>query len=192
MKTIEERAILNLQYEKDFLGRNLSDNMVCRAYVRGAEEQKAIDDAKLLKLKSSWEKEAQINHDAEMHYKQGYHDAIEKAYKWIKANTEGGVHPQNAYGFPMQIVNVGEDYAYASFEGNEGDPWEFDDKDDQPRPILLSGTVLIDNGWDAHSYTSPHNLKIYYYVKDESENHLIWNSEVLSIWFDYDKKGKIA
>ena len=79
MKTIEERAILNLQYEKDFLGRNLSDNMVCRAYVAGATEQKAIDEAELLKLKSSWEKEAQINHDDEANYKQGYHDAIEKA-----------------------------------------------------------------------------------------------------------------
>ena len=43
MKTIEERAILNLQYEKDFLGRNLSDNMVCRAYVAGATEQRKID-----------------------------------------------------------------------------------------------------------------------------------------------------
>lgn len=41
--TIEERAELNLQYEKDFLGRDLSDDMVCRAYVRGAKEQKAID-----------------------------------------------------------------------------------------------------------------------------------------------------
>lgn len=43
MKGIEERAILNLQYEKDFLGRNLSDDMVCRAYIKGATEQKAID-----------------------------------------------------------------------------------------------------------------------------------------------------
>ena len=43
MKTIEERAELNLQYEKDFLGRDLSDDMICRAYVRDAEEQKAID-----------------------------------------------------------------------------------------------------------------------------------------------------
>ena len=34
------------------------------------------------------------------------------------------------HGFPMQITNVGDDYAYATFEGNEGDPWEFDDKDD--------------------------------------------------------------
>ena len=49
MKTIEERAILNLQYEKDFLGRDLSDDMVCRAYIAGAKEQKAIDE-KYIKL----------------------------------------------------------------------------------------------------------------------------------------------
>ena len=84
MKTIEERAALNLIYEKDFCGNSLSDNMVCRAYVRGAEEQKAIDEAKLLKLKSAWEKQAQINHDDEANYQQGYHDAIEKACEWLE------------------------------------------------------------------------------------------------------------
>ena len=47
--TIEERATLNLQYEKDFLGRNLSDDMVCRAYIKGAKEQKAIDEEVRLK-----------------------------------------------------------------------------------------------------------------------------------------------
>ena len=67
------------------------------------------------------------------------------------------------HGFKWQIICVGDDYAYATFEGNEADPWEFDDKDDQPEPILLSGIVLMDNGWDAHSYTSPHNLKKYYW-----------------------------
>lgn len=40
---IEERAKVNLQYERDFLGNNLSENMVCRAYVKGATEQ--IDKA---------------------------------------------------------------------------------------------------------------------------------------------------
>ena len=49
MKTIEERAELNLMYEKDFCGHSLSDDMVCRAYVRGAEEQKAIDKEAALK-----------------------------------------------------------------------------------------------------------------------------------------------
>ena len=51
------------------------------------------------------------------------------------------------HGFPMQITNVGEDYAYATFEGNEGDPWEFNDKDDQPEPIPLTAEILEKNGW---------------------------------------------
>ena len=53
----------------------------------------------------------------------------------------------NRNGFPMQITNVGEDYAYATWEGNEGDPWEFDDKDDQPEPITLTPEILEKNGF---------------------------------------------
>ena len=109
MKSIEERAALNLIYEKDFCGNSLSDNMVCRAYVRGAEEQKAIDDAKWLKLKSAWEKQAQINHDDEANYQQGYHDAIEKACNWLKERVQCGVHPQRAYGFAEEFRKAMED-----------------------------------------------------------------------------------
>lgn len=43
MNTIEERARQFLMYEQDFCGNHLSENMVCRAYIRGAKEQKAID-----------------------------------------------------------------------------------------------------------------------------------------------------
>ena len=43
METLKERAIQNLIYEQDFCGLSLSDNMVCRAYVKGATDQKAID-----------------------------------------------------------------------------------------------------------------------------------------------------
>ena len=53
----------------------------------------------------------------------------------------------NKHGFPMRITNVGEDYAYATWEGNEGDPWEFDDKDEQPEPIPLTPEILEKNGW---------------------------------------------
>ena len=49
----------------------------------------------------------------------------------------------------MQITNVGEDYAYATWEGNEADPWEFDDKDDQPQPIILTPEILEKNGWES-------------------------------------------
>ena len=109
MKSIEERAALNLMYEKDFCGNSLSDNMVCRAYVRGAEEQKAIDEAKLLKLKSAWEKEAQINHDDVANYKQGYHDAICKACEWLKERVQCGVHPQSPYGFAKEFRKAMEE-----------------------------------------------------------------------------------
>ena len=51
------------------------------------------------------------------------------------------------HGFPMRITTVGDDYAYATFEGNEGDPWEFDDKDDQPQPIPLTPEILEKIGW---------------------------------------------
>lgn len=51
------------------------------------------------------------------------------------------------HGFPMQITNVGDDYAYATFESNEGDPWEFDDKDDQPKPIPITPEILVKNGF---------------------------------------------
>ena len=49
--------------------------------------------------------------------------------------------------FPMQIEDAGDDYAYATWEGNEGDPWEFDDKDYQPQPIPITPEILVKNGW---------------------------------------------
>ena len=109
VSSIEERAALNLIYEKDFCGNSLSDNMICRAYVRGAEEQKAIDDAILLKLKSAWEKQAQINHDDELNYQQGYHDAIDKACNWLKERVQCGVHLQRAYGFAEEFRKAMEE-----------------------------------------------------------------------------------
>ena len=63
----------------------------------------------------------------------------------------------NKHGFPMQITNVGEDYAYATFEGNEGDPWEFNDKDDQPQPIPLTPEILEKNGWKETEYWHEYN-----------------------------------
>lgn len=60
MKTIEERAELNLMYEKDFCGHSLSDDMVCRAYVRGATEQKSIDKGAMLKCFTADELRAEL------------------------------------------------------------------------------------------------------------------------------------
>ena len=34
---------------------------------------------------------------------------IKKAFRWLKANTEGGVHPQNAYGFADRFLKAMEE-----------------------------------------------------------------------------------
>ena len=72
-------------------------------------------------------------------------------------------------GLPMQITNVGEDYAYATWEGNEGDHWEFDDKDDQPEPIPLTPEILEKNGWKRN--------KIYMDMKASDYINFSWTDK---------------
>ena len=84
--TIEEKARLNLQYEKDFLGHDLSEDMVCRAYIKGVSEQKAIDEEVRLKksddmTESEYEREVAF---ADWYHQNGkgtptFSDAIEWA-----------------------------------------------------------------------------------------------------------------
>ena len=66
----------------------------------------------------------------------------------------------SGHGLPMQITNVGEDYAYATWEGNEGDPWEFDDKDDQPEGIPLTKEILDANGFRYENENSGFRSRI--------------------------------
>ena len=69
MKTIDEKARLNLQYEKDFLGHDLSDDMVFRAYIKGATEQKVIDEEVRLKKSDSM---TQAEYDREVAFADWY------------------------------------------------------------------------------------------------------------------------
>ena len=114
MKTIEERAkeysdkhksIENSYFNKGY-NYNIAEKYDAEkfAYETGATDQKAIDDAELLKLKSAWEKQAQINHDDEANYQQGYHDAIEKACKWLKEHIYEYIAVGNTdFGKPYDI-----------------------------------------------------------------------------------------
>ena len=65
MKTIEERAIEYANKEWTFEIHYIANE----SYIAGAKEQKAIDDA-------------------EKHYKQGYHDAVERACDWLKKELQ--------------------------------------------------------------------------------------------------------
>ena len=83
MKTIAERAreFREIFNKSSAFVKSLAEV----AYKEGATKQRAIDNDKLRKLKSAWEKESKIN--AEENYKQGYHDAVEKACDWLKARN---------------------------------------------------------------------------------------------------------
>ena len=90
MKSIEERAWE--KYPEVIKHHNLAyidiNEEKRKMYIEIATQQKAIDDVILLKLKSAWEKQAQINHDDELNYQQGYHDAIEKACEWLEKELQ--------------------------------------------------------------------------------------------------------
>ena len=94
---------------------------------------------------------------------------------------------RSGHGLPMQITNVGDDYAYATFVGNEGEPWEFDDKDEQPQPIEITYELLEANGWKAlvkkYGTTTCDFGRIY----ESNGNYLKWYRYgiKLYIWFDY-------
>ena len=86
MKTIEERA---KDWGEYIAERTPYDVDVAKySYFAGAKDQKVIDDDELRKLKSSWEEEAQINHNDKSNYKQGYHDAVKKACDWLKKELQ--------------------------------------------------------------------------------------------------------
>lgn len=112
MKTIEERAELNLMYEKDFCGYSLSDDMVCRAYVRGAEEQKAIDDEATLKGFTTDELRAELKRRA----------AEEKAKKDSTLRCRMCKHwgEVSYWGFPTNYYYVSDSRSCRFFKTKNG------------------------------------------------------------------------
>lgn len=76
---------------------------------------------------------------------------------------------QDHNGFQLQIIGVDDDYAYATFEGNEGEPWEIDDKYDQPEGIPLTKEMLDANGFRYEKDHGPFYRSIlgsYYYMSE--------------------------
>ena len=98
---------------------------------------------------------------------------------------------RDGHGFPMQITNVGEDYAYATFEGLEGDPWEFDDKDCQPSPIEITTELLGANGWIVYDSRVLINIGSSISIKNEGNIHLEFKEGELSVWLDYENSDGV-
>lgn len=68
---------------------------------------------------------------------------------------------QDEHAFPMYVTAVGTDYVYADFEGNEGDVWEYQDRDFRDgtaQPVELTPDMLIANGFTREN--NKYNLTI--------------------------------
>ena len=93
----------------------------------------------------------------------------------------------DANGLPTRIINVGEGFAHV-----KSDPWEFDDKDEQPQPIEITYELLDSNGWVRENYYSvKHNHNVDYYVIEYGIYNLLWDNGTLSIFrndnsYNYD------
>ena len=92
-------------------------------------------------------------------------------------------------GFYWQITVVGDYYAYATFEGNEADPCEFDDKDDQPQPIPITPEILEKNDWYWGFTSDEKNFKSC--VMGAFEPHWVYDKGAgeISLYFDKDTDG---
>ena len=93
---------------------------------------------------------------------------------------------RDEHGFPMQITNVGDDYAYATFEGFD---WELDDEDCKPCAIEIIPELLKYNGWDVFTYEIGVATYTTYCSKKEAGNYLEWKRGTLSIWIDYEENS---
>lgn len=123
MKTIEERADAYVGHPEE-IDEFTSATIKRDAYIRGAKEQKAIDEEVRLKKSDSM---TQAEYDREVAFadwynKNGkgtptYSDAIEwarrklidKACEWLKENIDGGVHPSSTYGFVEKFKKAMEE-----------------------------------------------------------------------------------
>ena len=113
MKSIEERADAYVGHPEE-IDEFTSATIKRGAYIRGAKEQKTIDEEVRLKkcddmTESEYEREVAF---AEWYHQNGkgtptFSDAIEwarreligDACEWLKENINGGVHPSSTYGF---------------------------------------------------------------------------------------------
>ena len=89
--------------------------------------------------------------------------------------------------FPMQVKVVGEDYLYANFEGNEADPWEYDDKINVPNPIPITREFLEKNGfeWKESAYDHDFDFALLWLKEKRTYIQLRNFNKTIAIWFDY-------
>ena len=93
----------------------------------------------------------------------------------------------NSHDFPMQVTSVGDNWAYATFKGNEGDVWEYDDNDNIPVPIPITREILEKNGfeWKESAYDHDFDFALLWLKEKRTYIELRNFNKTIAIWFDY-------
>lgn len=93
--------------------------------------------------------------------------------------------------FPMRVVNIGEDYCYLDFDGNQGDVWEVKDKD--MMPIGIDAAILKKIGFRKVRKNFGYNYKTTipnYTISIEEDNIVrvmgvgFWHCKIYSKMFN--------
>ena len=94
------------------------------------------------------------------------------------------------YGYQLQSVFVGN--GYVSFEDDEGNLCQIDDKNNEPQPIEITIELLQNNGWWVKDGTYTSNDKTYLMETIVGNNRLDWKFGTLTIWLDYKNGNSVT
>ena len=94
------------------------------------------------------------------------------------------------YGYQLQSVFVGN--GYVSFEDDEGNLCQIDDKNNEPQPIEITIELLRNNGWWVKDGTYTSNDKTYLMETIIGNNRLDWKFGTLTIWLDYKNDNSVS
>ena len=94
------------------------------------------------------------------------------------------------YGYQLQSVFVGN--GYVSFEDDEGNLCQIDDKYNEPQPIEITIELLRNNGWWVKGDTYTSNNKTYLMETIVDNNRLDWKFGTLTIWLDYKNDNSVT
>ena len=94
------------------------------------------------------------------------------------------------YGYHLQSVFVGN--GYVSFEDDEGNLCQIDDKNNEPQPIEITIELLRNNGWWVKDSTYTSNDKTYLMETIVGNNRLDWKFGTLTIWLDYKNGNSVT
>ena len=94
------------------------------------------------------------------------------------------------YGYQLQSVFVGN--GYVSFEDDEGNLCQIDDRNNGLQPIEITIELLQNNGWWVKDGTYTSNDKTYLMETIVGNNRLDWKFGTLTIWLDYKNVNSVT